>query len=87
MATYEIADDLTVRFWETEDTSGEPYLVQPTHPSGYAWIDAEHVNEWAERRLGIYIEPVVEVTQEEPLAIEATPEEAPAEEEPNAETV
>jgi hypothetical protein len=85
MSTYEVSEDIVVFIWDSEDKEQDPLIIQPHNPNGSPWLDAEEARIWAERRLNIYVEPVVEVIEDEPVVevVEEEPAaiEAPAEEE------
>jgi hypothetical protein len=53
---YEIDENLTLRIWDTENTHGEPFLLQPDWPDGTPWASMEEVTSWAETKINEFLD-------------------------------
>jgi hypothetical protein len=53
---YEIDENLTLRIWDTTNTHGEPFLLQPDWPDGTPWASVEEVTSWAEVKIGEFLD-------------------------------
>jgi hypothetical protein len=84
--SYEVSEDLVVSIWGNTEKSGDPMITQPDNPISGEWSSVEECEEWAQKFIADYNvpefiknpfidEPVVEVVEEEPAAIEAPAEE------------
>jgi hypothetical protein len=65
---YEISSDLVLSVWDTENPNEEnkPFLLQPRHPEGRDWADAQEVQSWIEALIEEWSKPApVEESTEE----------------------
>ena len=53
---YEIDEALTLRIWDTTNTHGEPFILQPNWPDGTSWGSIEEVTSWAETKINEFLD-------------------------------
>jgi hypothetical protein len=53
---YEVDENLTLRIWDTTNTHGEPFILQPQWPDGTPWGSVEEVSSWAETKINEFLD-------------------------------
>ena len=84
--SYEISEDLVLSIWSNADKTGDPMLLQPSHPEKDYWESLEECTAWAETFIEEFDVPehIKNPSLDEPEPVEEEPvEETPVEEEPS----
>ena len=55
--TYTINDNNEVEFWDSENSSGAPFIHQPVHPNNREWADRDEAKAWADETLNRFLNP------------------------------